>query len=378
MTGVQRGALIRICRMSFAPGLLVQFHADRGPDLVAGRAYAVHGVPAGGRGNRNAKAMMEILPKPYLDIRTAFAAYLELLGEAIPFDLWMITRTSGNDWIVLQSRDRAYDVSAGKVFKWTDSFCSRMVKGLGPNYAPSSEEIPAYRDAPIGKQVHIGSYLGTPIRMADGSLFGTLCAISPQPKELPELTPFQHKLVEAVTRTLATLIENKMKADSLLRELDREQEVSLTDPLTGLANRRGWATALGLEEARSGQLGGNAAIFMIDLDGLKAVNDTLGHAAGDALIVKTAAVLRRMVRGSDTVARLGGDEFGILLAGCEGLEIEDFATRLREVLEAADVQASIGHTLRREAGSLEAASAAADRLMYAQKQARKGAAIPGR
>lgn len=314
---------------------------------------------------------MDLLSNPYPDIRSTFAAYLELLGEAIPFDLWMVTRTSGADWIVLQSRDRSYDVHAGKVFKWTDSFCSRMVKGLGPNYAPTSDDIPAYRTAPIARQVPIESYLGAPIRLADGSLFGTLCAISPRPQEEADLTPLQQKLLQAVTRTLSTIIEQQMKADSLARALEQEREVSLTDHLTRIGNRRGWDAALQVEEARCERLGGNAAVFVIDLDELKTVNDSQGHEAGDALIVRAAEVLRREVRAADLVARLGGDEFGLLMVDADKAGADLCAERLRNGLDQAAVAASFGYALRRAHGSLAAAYAEADQLMYLQKQARK-------
>ena len=314
---------------------------------------------------------MEISSKPYPDIHTAFSAYLELLGESIPFDLWMITRTSGNDWIVLESRDRAYDVHSGKVFRWADSFCSRMVKGLGPNYAPSSDEIPAYRSAPIGGQVHIESYLGAPIRLSDGSLFGTLCAISPQPRQDQKLTTFQQKLLEAVACTLSTMIEHQMKSDSLARALNRELEASLTDHLTGLVNRRGWEGALQIEEERCQRLEGNAAVFMIDLDELKNVNDKQGHEAGDTLLARAAEVLRGKVRAADVVARLGGDEFGLLMVDCDEAAAGACAMRLREGLDSDGVAASFGFAMRRQTGSLQTAFGEADRQMYQQKQTRK-------
>ncbi len=63
----------------------------------------------------------------------------------------------------------------GDVFAWSDSFCSRMVRGLGPRVAPVSEDVPAYRDAPIGRQVPIGAYVGVPL-LASG--FSERCAPS--------------------------------------------------------------------------------------------------------------------------------------------------------------------------------------------------------
>src|SRR5207237_4085211 len=87
------------------------------------------------------------------------------------------------------------------------------------------------------------------------------------------------------------------------------------DALTGAANRLGLRYALDrlLEDASAGQARG--AAFYIDLDGFKAVNDELGHAAGDAVLVAVTQALRSALRGEDIVGRLGGDEFIVLARG---------------------------------------------------------------
>lgn len=73
----------------------------------------------------------------------------------------MITRTEGDDWIVLQSEDNGYNVQPGQVFRWADSFCSHMVQGKAPRIAPRSGDIPLYVNAPIAKQVEISIYWPT-------------------------------------------------------------------------------------------------------------------------------------------------------------------------------------------------------------------------
>ena len=99
------------------------------------------------------------------------------------------------------------------------------------------------------------------------------------------------------------------------RLLQREHE-SRHDALTGLLNRAAFAgrirSALPLSKPEPGRW---SALLMIDLDGFKAVNDTLGHPAGDLLLIQVAAALRASVRSGDSVARLGGDEFAVLLTG---------------------------------------------------------------
>ena len=96
-------------------------------------------------------------------------------------------------------------------------------------------------------------------------------------------------------------------------------DVASTDPLTGLVDRTGFNDALERQvAARTGVVSADQeagfAVLLIDLDRFKAVNDTMGHAAGDSLLVSVAKRLRRAVRGADVVARLGGDEFAVLLA----------------------------------------------------------------
>jgi len=88
-----------------------------------------------------------------------------------------------------------------------------------------------------------------------------------------------------------------------------------TDPLTGVSNRLGFTRALRrlMEDGRD--FGAQGAVFYIDLDGFKAVNDVAGHDAGDAVLVEVARLLREAVRSNDVVARLGGDEFGIVARG---------------------------------------------------------------
>ena len=89
----------------------------------------------------------------FSDFPTAATAVLEFLQDRLGFDLWMVTRTVGDDWIVLQVADKSYHVNSGDVFKWSDSFCSRMVTGVGPRVAPSTDDVACYAVAPIRDRV---------------------------------------------------------------------------------------------------------------------------------------------------------------------------------------------------------------------------------
>ena len=306
--------------------------------------------------------------KFFSDFEAAGRAVLAFLHRRIGFDLWMVTRTEGEDWIVLQTEDHGYGVEPGTVFRWADSFCSEMVKGNGPRIAPRSQLTPAYAAAPIGRQVKIEAYVGFPLVREDGNLFGTLCAIHPSSQ--PESIVEEQELVELLGAMLCTILQRELNATEEARRSERLAVEALTDALTHLYNRRGWDRLLAAEEDRCRRHGHPAAILVIDLDELKRVNDAHGHAAGDALIIRAGSALRQAARPHDVVARLGGDEFGILCVECNRAAGEALLERVRRSLTDAHVKASVGLAMRNPALGLQDAWENADRLMYQEKRSR--------
>ena len=305
-------------------------------------------------------------PPIFQNFQSASRSTLAFLHQRLGFSLWMVTRTEGDDWIVLHSEDHGYGVKPGAVFQWADSFCSEMVKGNGPRMAPDSGLFQSYRDAPIGRQVPIQAYVGVPLHNSDGSLFGTLCAIDPdrQPHALEQELP----MVELLASLLSTLLQWEMKAGYEERRSERLALEASTDVLTGLSNRRAWNNLLAREEERCSRYGHPAAVLVADLDGLKEVNDTAGHAAGDLLLERAGKALRKAARETDLVARLGGDEFGILAIECDRTGAQALLERARSALQEAGVEASVGMALRAPGNGLQAAWEQADLAMYAVKR----------
>jgi diguanylate cyclase (GGDEF)-like protein len=159
--------------------------------------------------------------------------------------------------------------------------------------------------------------------------------------------------------------------DSLTRALSEADQRAGIDPLTGLANRRWFTAALAMAEGRAQRDGIGVGIVMLDLDGLKAINDRDGHEAGDGHLLLTAQVLSRAARIDDIPARLGGDEFAVLVhADQDGVQAA--ADRLQEMLTAAGVAASIGWAMRAGREGLEEAMHAADVHLSAVKDATHG------
>lgn len=303
------------------------------------------------------------------DFEAAGKAVLVFLQNRLGFNLWMVTRTEGDDWIILQSADRGYGVEPGTVFRWADSFCSEMVKGNGPRVAPNSELVAAYANAPIGQAIQINAYIGIPLMLDKDRLFGTLCAIHPSPQ--PESILEEQELLELLGAMLSTVLQTELKASIEQRRAEQLEAESLTDSLTQLYNRRGWDKLLAHEEERCRRYGHPAALVMIDLDDLKQINDRQGHAAGDSLITAAADALREAARASDIVARLGGDEFGILSVECNRQGALELQGRVRSLLAGAGVEASTGLAVREPVGGLAGAWQTADARMYADKRQRR-------
>lgn len=291
---------------------------------------------------------------------------LHYLKQHLGFDLWMITRVNGDDWIVLQAEDQSYQVVEGDVLKWSDSFCSQMVQGLGPNIAPCAMQVNSYANTPIAQKLPIEAYVGYPIVFADGELFGTLCGIDPkqQPADLERQAP----LLQLLSQLLSRLLQLEWQNIQTLRENQRLANEALTDPLTGTYNRRAWQAFMTSEEYNCRAFGNEACLFVLDLNDLKKVNDDSGHLAGDELIQTTVRSIQSVLAPSDVLARLGGDEFVILALDRDESSAQALYQQLKHQLDEADVSVAIGMAMRDHHGTLDDAFIIADQRMYEHKR----------
>ena len=301
--------------------------------------------------------------------REAGKAVLEFLSTRIPFGLWMLTRVDGHDQIVLQSADVSYGVNEGDTFSWSDSYCSRMVRGEAPRVAPRSQEIPAFVAAQSKQSMPIKSYIGVPIMRSDGSLFGTLCAIDShtQPASIADEQP----LIELLASLLGSLLQRDLMMLENQRRAERAELTSLSDSLTEIGNRRAWDVLIATEEQRLSKFRDSASIVILDLDNLKEVNDEFGHAAGDELLRQTAECLKTVVRSRDFLARVGGDEFAILALEVGHEKIDDFVLRIQKTLAESSICASVGWSSCDRTTSLHHAWREADERMYTAKAQRR-------
>lgn len=148
------------------------------------------------------------------------------------------------------------------------------------------------------------------------------------------------------------------------------------DVLTGLPNRRYFIESLEKRIVRCQRYGDNTALLFLDVDDLKAINDSYGHAAGDALLVHLANLLKHNIRASDMVARIGGDEFALLLDNLDADRVESKILSLIELIKSSDpvsgtqtlkCGAAIGYSFVGPADTVSALMLRADEAMYKSK-----------
>ncbi|WP_449417434.1 GGDEF domain-containing response regulator [Phormidium nigroviride] len=181
-----------------------------------------------------------------------------------------------------------------------------------------------------------------------------------------------HQLIKQ-NQLLEQEIQERLRAEAEVRQL------SMTDELTGVYNRRGFFLLANqqLKIAKRTQM--SCCLLFADLDGLKKINDSLGHEIGDRILAEAAYILKQTFGDSDIVARLGGDEFVIFIPACS-VDTHNYQTRLQAALDRFNQENARSYQLSMSIGvkecvldksiSLEQLLVEADELMYEQKRSK--------
>ena len=245
------------------------------------------------------------------------------------------------------------------------SFCGHTILGDQIMEVGDTTTDERFLDNPLVTQAPgIRFYAGCPLRAPDGSKLGALCLMDRTPRSLSSED-------RALLRDLTDMASQELAALRL----------ATTDELTGLSNRRGFLALAQKALAMCHRAGQAACLSFFDIDGLKAVNDRLGHASGDELIRSFAAVLLQVFRNSDVLARLGGDEFVVLMTYCSETA-ESVEQRLQGAVDERNTALPEDRRIRFSVGTVQIAPASsrtiddvlhdADALMYQRKREKRG------
>ena len=230
----------------------------------------------------------------------------------------------------------------------------------------------SFEAAGLSQDISLNSAIVCPLQYND-TFIGCLALYH---VEANHYTEDHRRLLERIAEQAGAVIHNSIV-------FEQTQEDSLTDPLTGLPNRRSMFVHLSRELARAERLKSEVAIIVMDIDGFKAINDTYGHNVGDHALREVAVALQGTLRPYDLCVRYAGDEFIVVLADCS----REAADIKRRELQAriADIQLDVRSGKRVRLGASAGASvfphdgttyeallADADHLMYRDKAARRG------
>ncbi|MEM9410318.1 MAG: GGDEF domain-containing protein [Planctomycetota bacterium] len=205
--------------------------------------------------------------------------------------------------------------------------------------------------------------------------------------EIPAAKSLESIELEAKTRMIELTLDIHSTNARVTAENNELKDMANIDPLTQLSNRRHYENVAKAEIDRSTRSKLSLGLLVLDIDFFKKVNDTYGHAAGDAILVGVAERLQGSIRTYDTVFRFGGEEFVVLLPSTEEQIVAKVAERLRESIEAnpfefegtiIPVTTSVGGSTFNETNnvSIEELFAQADEALYAAKKGGRNRFIP--
>jgi diguanylate cyclase (GGDEF)-like protein len=240
------------------------------------------------------------------------------------------------------------------------AFCDKTVRQNAPLIVTDASTDPRFASNPLVTGApHLRFYAGIPLRSPEGQNIGTLCALGTTPRAID---PGEI----AILSDLASIVMNELE----LRLL------ASTDGLTGALARRAFreeaARALALAQRHRHEV----SCIAFDLDHFKSINDTHGHAVGDAVLAGSAATCRDLLRQSDVFGRVGGEEFAVLLPHTGRQAALGVAEKLREGIAAQHfdgaegpftVSASFGIAAAAPSGDIDGLLRAADEALYAAK-----------
>lgn len=316
---------------------------------------------------------VEGLVRPFLRI-------IESLTGLESTYLAAIDREQGIQTILFSHNTARLDIPEGLQREWSDTLCQRAIE---EGRAYTDEVSGRWGDSGAAREFGIATYLGAPIRVGNGELYGTLCGTSQS--KIPVAGDVR-QLLDLFAYIIARQIERERLLERLRRENLEYEGHALTDPLTGVPNRRAFLRELHRALSDSERSGATVHVAFIDLDGFRVINDHHGHDAGDRFLIAVARSISAGLREGDFIGRYGDDEFVVFGTDYGGDTADNrclFQARLAGLtagsfpLGAVTIEypgASVGViTANHQSGGCEEVVARADAAMHRVKQDRHAA-----
>lgn len=253
-------------------------------------------------------------------------ALIQLLQQSTGLESAYFTRidlNKGVQHIVYSLNTGLLQLNEGLTVDWNDTLCKRA---LEQQQFVTSDVSACWGDSAAAAELGISTYISAPVQLSDGMLYGSVCAAS---TEKTVVSAGSATLLQLISRLIAMQVEREQLLQQLAQENRQFRNVALTDPLTGLGNRRALESELQRMLANGQRNGSAVFVAYIDLDDFKHINDQYGHDAGDRFLLAISARLQQERREGDFISRIGGDEFVIfgLLTGADSTQA---ARALRE------------------------------------------------
>lgn len=291
-------------------------------------------MPSAGKGDTHVdrlNALWKLSVQPGLTDSERIRAMLHMAAEVLDMDLVMLG-DFGENYTARYVSDRLGVLPEGTQMLVETVLCHEVHLSREPSHIPDLREHPVYVNHALVNKLGLRTYSGLPVSVGNDARW--VLAFLRQRSDSPP---------DAVDIAYMGLIADWL-GNALYQSAQKEllQSIALTDPLTGLPNRRAAEERLRLEQARISRGGKGYALALLDLDHFKMVNDRYGHAVGDDVLKAMARRFEAGLREGDWVARWGGEEFLFVLHGSTEEDAASIMNRLASQSRVEPVQTSVG------------------------------------
>ncbi len=351
-----------------------------------GRSFVgiLHDISRRKQTDRVLRRLHEITAAPTLDLDAKIERVLELGADYFHMERGMLCRAENGILSIRNTAPPTTRLDGDAAFAAARPHLLATVAAHEP-LAHTTTDAALVEAVEAPETDPAAGYLGVPV-FVDWCLYGVLCFVSSTPHGAP-VSEGDRDMLQLLAHWIAFEIGRAAQIQALSEAQEELRRQARTDSLTGILNRRHFMRTARIELERCIRYDHPLGLILLDADHFKAINDTHGHSAGDAVLIALAQTCNRMLRGSDAFGRIGGEEFALLLPESDLDATRVVAERTRRAvaelrIPAADdeiaLTVSIGLTVRTRADmDIRAMLRRADRALYRAKTGGRDRCVVG-